>query len=136
MEGSSFGCKASAAKALARLALCALCALAKERRHGKSELMSDEELGVSRGVPHWPSVDCCGHTPAVSAGTAFERCLFGHVVVKSLILFTLTNFSHPSSAGSALAGRKRAAAPEAHWPSKRSISACSCVNTAGSHTPR
>jgi hypothetical protein len=33
---------------------------------------------------------------AVSAGTAFERCLFGHVVVKSLILFTLTNFSHPS----------------------------------------
>ena len=40
------------------------------------------------------SVDCCGHTPAVSAGTAFERRFIGCMVAKSLILFTLCNFTH------------------------------------------
>jgi hypothetical protein len=36
----------------------------------------------------------CGHTPAVSAGTAFERRFIGCMVAKSLILFTLCNFTH------------------------------------------
>src|SRR5271166_3821675 len=36
----------------------------------------------------------CGHTPAVSAGTAFERRFIGCMVAKSLILLTLCNFTH------------------------------------------
>src|SRR5271165_4578826 len=38
---------------------------------------------------------CSGsYTPAVSAGTAFERRFIGCMVAKSLILFTLCNFTH------------------------------------------
>jgi hypothetical protein len=40
------------------------------------------------------SVDCCGHTLAVSAGTAFERRFTGRMVAKSLIFLTLANLSH------------------------------------------
>ena|SRR5271166_4354118 len=38
--------------------------------------------------------DGMGQSPAVSAGTAFERRFIGCMVAKSLILFTLCNFTH------------------------------------------